>query len=216
MNDRAEFMITVARLAQRSAMLDVAERCLRDCLELCARYGELYYALEANARLVALLVQSGRMAAATPHESAVRDLCATQLTRWRGFLRRYVAGTAPRSLTGGAFGDDRYGRHDMGYMADFGAAYAMARLHAGLQHADAAVAELTKACDLGLAEDGVDDDELFEVIRLQKPEEFAVLRARIAENGRRWRRARVWRWLLLGLIVLGLLGSLVFGFVELS
>ena len=92
----------------------------------------------------------------------------------------------------------------------------MARLHAGLQHADAAVAELTKACDLGLAEDGVDDDELFEVIRLQKPEEFAVLRARIAENGRRWRRARVWRWLLLGLIVLGLLGSLVFGFVELS
>jgi hypothetical protein len=163
--------------------------------------------LEANARLVALLVQSGRMAAATPHESAVRDLCVAQLTGWRGFLRRYVAFQARWSFTGLASGND---------MADLGAAYAMAWLHAGLQHADAAVAELTRACEKGLLGGGSIDDELFEVVRLQKPEEFAVLRARIAENGRRWRRARVWRWLLLGLIVLGLLGSLVFGFVELS
>jgi hypothetical protein len=57
MNAQAEFMIRVARLAQRSAMLDVAERCLRGCLELCARYGGTTYALEANARLVALLDQ---------------------------------------------------------------------------------------------------------------------------------------------------------------
>ncbi len=34
MHVRAKFMITVARLAQRIAMLDVAERCLRDCLDL--------------------------------------------------------------------------------------------------------------------------------------------------------------------------------------
>jgi hypothetical protein len=72
------------------------ERCLRDCLELCARYGGTAHALEANARLIALLVRSGRMAEATPHESAVRDLCATQLTGWRGFLRRYVALLAPQ------------------------------------------------------------------------------------------------------------------------
>ena len=150
--------------------------------------------------LVALLVQSGRMAAATPHESAVRDLCATQLTGWRGFLRRYVAFHARWSFTGLASGND---------MADLGAAYAMARLHAGLQHADAAVAELTKACEMGLVWSG-DNDELFEVLRLQKPEEFAVLRARIAENDRKWRRARVWRGLLGGLIVLGLIGSASF------
>jgi hypothetical protein len=86
----------------------------------------------------------------------------------------------------------------------------MARLHAGLQHADAAVAELTKACEMGLAEDDVDNDELFEAVRLQKPGDFAVLRARIAENDRKWSRARVWRKRLGGLIVLGLLGSFTF------
>jgi hypothetical protein len=197
MNARAEFMIRVARLAQRSAMLDVAERCLGDCLELCARYGGTAHALEANAWLVALLVQSGRMAEATPHELAVRDLCATQLTGWRGFLRRYVALNARRSLCGLAI---------VNHMADNGAAYAMARLHAGLWHTDAVVADLTKACEMGLVW-GVDDYELFEVVRLEKPEEFAMLRARIAENNRNWRRARVWRRLLAGLIVLGLLGS---------
>jgi hypothetical protein len=204
MDARAEFMLRVARLAKRSAMLDVAERCLRDCLELCVRYGELHYALEANTRLVALLVQSGRMAEAAPHELAVRDLCAAQLTGWRGFLRRYVAVGAPRSLFGLASVDDT------DHMADLGAAYAMARLHAGLQHADAAVAELTKACEMGLAEDDVDNDELFEAVRLQKPGDFAVLRARIAENDRKWSRARVWRKRLGGLIVLGLLGSFTF------
>jgi hypothetical protein len=207
MDARAEFMIRVARLAQRSAMLDVAERCLRDCLELCARYGGTAYALEANARLVALLVQSGRMAAATPHESAVRDLCATQLTGWRGFLRRYVAFKAPRSLFGLAIASANY--------TDLGAAYAMAELHAGLQHADETVAELTKACEMGLVWSGIVDDELFEVVRLEKPEEFAVLCARIAENVRKWRRALVWRRLLGVLIVLGLLGSLISALVEL-
>ncbi len=152
----------------------------------CARYGGIDYALEANARLVALLVQSGRMAEATPHESAVRNLCATQLTGWRGFLRKYVAYGAPRSLMTIALSElsvvvvddeprsviglvsvDDMGH--MGYMADLGAAYAMARLYAGLQHADAAVAELTKACDMGLAEDGVDNDELFEVVSFRSP-----------------------------------------------
>jgi hypothetical protein len=210
MKARAEFMIRVARLAQLSAMLDVAERCLRNCLELCARYGDVHCPLQANARLVALLLQSGRTAEAAPHESAVRDLCATQLMGWRGFLRRYVALGAPRSLTGLV---------DNMSMADLGAAFAMARLHAGLQHADAAVAELERACEMGLADDGqciVVNDELFEAVRLQKPEEFAVLRARIAENSRKRRRARVWRGLLGGLIALGLLGSFFSGFVELE
>jgi hypothetical protein len=43
MNARATFMLRVARLAQRSVMRDVAENCLRDCLELCARYGNIAY-----------------------------------------------------------------------------------------------------------------------------------------------------------------------------
>jgi hypothetical protein len=215
MRARAELMITVARLAERSAMLDVAERCLRDCLELCARYGgPLDRALVANARLVALLVHSGRMAEATPHELAVRDLCAAQLTGWRGFLRRYVALGAPRSLTG-LLGSLGLGIVEMDHMADLGAAYAMAELHAGLQHADA-VAELTKACEMGLAFLGVDNDEHFEGVRLQKPEEFAVLRVRIAENKRKRRRAQVWRRLLGGLIYLGLMVSFTFALVELS
>jgi hypothetical protein len=201
MRQRVEFMIRVARLAQRSAMLDVAERCLRDCLELCARYGGTAHALEAHARLVALLVQSGRTAEAAPHESAVRDLCAAQLTGWRGFLRRYVCFMAPNSLTGLPCKNIA--------MADLGAAFAMARVHAGLQHADAAVAALERACEMKLT--GIGNDELFAVVRLQKPEEFAVLRARIAENSRKWRRARVWRWLLAGLIPLGLIGSFFFG-----
>jgi hypothetical protein len=136
----------------------------------------------------------------------VRDLCVTQLTGWRGSLRRYVALFASRSLFGLAFGY---------HMADLGRAYAMARLHAGKQHADAAVAELTRACDMGLAEDDVDNDELFEVVRLQKPEEFEQLRARIAENHRKRRRARVWRRLLFWLIALGLGGSFLFGGVGL-
>jgi hypothetical protein len=101
-------------------------------------------------------------------------------------------------------------------MADLGAAYAMARLHAGLQHADAAVAELTKACEMGLVWEDIVDDELIEVVRLQKPEELAVLCARIAENNRKWRRAWVWRRLLIGLIWLGLLGSFTSVVVELN
>jgi hypothetical protein len=209
MDARAKFMIRVAWLAQRSAMLDVSERCLRDCLELCPRYGGTAQALDANARLVALLVQSGRMAEAKLHESSVRDLCAAQLKRWRGFLRRYVALNAPRSLTGLGSG------YDMDHMADLGAAFAMARLHAGLQDADAAVTELTRACDMGLLWGGIVDDELFEVVRLQRPEEFAVLRTRIAENSNKWFRARGWRWRLFCLIPLGLLGSFLlclFGF----
>jgi hypothetical protein len=220
MNARAEFMIRVARLAQRSAMLDVAERCLRDCLELCARYGGTFHALEANARLVALLVQSGRMAEAMPHESAVRNVCATQLTGWRAFLRKYVAYGAPRSLTKIALmktidGELSFLVEDDDDMADLGAAYAMARLHAGLQHADAAVAELTKACDMRLAEDGVDNDELFEVVRLQMPEEFAVLHARIAENRRKRIVARSDRRMLLLLIAFGLVCSYMMAAVVL-
>jgi hypothetical protein len=205
MHARANFMLRVARLAQRSAMLDVAENCLRDCLELCARYGNIAYAVEANARLVALLVQSGRMAEATPHEMAVRDVCTTQLTGWRGFLRTYVALEARRSLVGLAFFDD---------MADLGAACSdrtlcfMAGLHAGLQHADTAVAELEKAREMGLADDDVVvNDELFEVVRLEKPWEFAVLRDGIAENGRKRRRTRLRRRRLFMLIVIGLVGS---------
>ena len=96
-------------------------------------------------------------------------------------------------------------------MTDNGAAYAIACVYAGLQHADAAVAELERACEMGLADDDfVVNDELFEVVRLQKPEEFAVLRVRISQNARK----RRWRLLLLGLICIGVIGSLGFGAVE--
>jgi hypothetical protein len=200
---RAGFMVRVAVLAEHSGMLDVAERCLRDCLVLCGRHGDIQHVLEAHTRLVALLVRSGRMAEATPHESAVHNRCAAELTGWRGLLRRYVRFMAPNSLTGLLMG---------GGMADNGVAFVTARLHAGLQQSDGAVAELGRACEMGLANDDVDlGDNLFQEVRLRRPREFAKLSARIADNGRKRRRARTWRWTLLALTVLGLFGSLCVG-----
>jgi hypothetical protein len=208
MKDRAEFMIRVARLAERSKMPKVAEDCLRECLELCHPFVEVYWALEARARLIALLVSSGRREEAEMHESATHNVCAAHLTGWRGFLRRYVALGAPRSLSGLIIDAPRYftGLISDGGFANHGAAYAKARLHAGLQRADEAVAELTRACELGLREDVI-KDELFDAVRLRRPDEFAKLGARITKNSRNHRGSRVWRWPLFGMIVLGIFGS---------
>jgi hypothetical protein len=200
-------MVRVALLAQQSEMRDVAERCLRDCLVLCGRHGDIQVVLEAHTRLVALLVRSGRMAEATPHESAVRDLCAAGLTGWRGLLRRYVRFMAPMSLTGLMMS---------GGMADNGVAFVTARLHAGLQQFDGAVAELATACEMGVAnDDGVLGDNLFQEVRRRRPREFAKLSARIADNGRKRRRARMWRWTLGALTVLGLFGNVFVGMYAL-
>ena len=100
-------------------------------------------------------------------------------------------------------------RYLTGLISDYatrGAAYAKARLHAGLQRADEAVAELTRACELGLREDVI-KDELFDAVRLRRPDEFAKLGARITKNSRNHRGSRVWRWPLFGMIVLGIFGE---------
>ena len=103
-----------------------------------------------------------------------------------------------------------------GGMADNGVAFVTARLLTGLHQFDGAVAELARACEIGLASDDVDlGDNLFQEIRLQRPREFAKLSARIADNGRKRRRARTWRWTLAALAVLGLLGSLFVGMYAL-
>ncbi len=197
METRANFMLKVAQLAHGSAMLDVAETCLHDCLKLCGRHGNVFSAMKAHSRLAAVMVRSGRMAEAKAHESAMHGLCAAQLTGWRGFLRTYVSSEAPRSLLGLA-----HEHEDPGLRA----AYYLAELYAGLQDADAAVAELARACEMGL--DGIESDALFEVVRLQRPEEFARLEARISENVRQRRYARVWRGRLFALTLLGMFASL--------
>ncbi len=208
MTEQASFMLTVARLAQRSEMLDVAERCLRDCLELCGRYGDVDIALEAHVRLVALLVHSDRMAEAKTSESAVHDLCAAQFTGWRGFLRLYVATGAPWSFSG-LFSDAG--------MADNGVAYTFARLYAGLRDTNRAVAELARACDMGLTVKAIRDDELFQWVFLERPDELAGLYARTVINGRKLDRILVWRHILVLLTCLAFvsyIGGTVLLFLE--
>jgi hypothetical protein len=238
MKDKAEFVIRVARLAQRSGMLDdagmlddeqsylcYAKECLSACLKLCDPYDEVYFSLEARARLAALLADSGlkeEAEKAAELESKAHDVCAAHLTGWRRFLRRYVALGAPRSLTGLILDAPRVvtgliseSNGDGGF-ATHGAASTRARLHAGLKRTDEAVAELTRACELGLGVDIITDDELFQEVRRLKPEEFEKLRKHIRKNSRNYRRCKKWRRMLLCMIILGVLGSFTAGVYFLS
>jgi hypothetical protein len=78
----------------------------------------------------------------------------------------------------------------------------------GTSMAPGAVAELARACEMGLADAAIGDDELFQRIRGERPDEFAGLCARAANNGHKRGRALVWRRILLALIF----GALVISF----